>query len=49
MKLFEKSINDLRRALVTEKAAISTIKPQIKELRKLLNEEKVQRDELKGF
>lgn len=49
LKLYEKTINDLRKALVTEKAYIQTLQEQVGEVKHILNEEQVQRDELKQF
>lgn len=47
--MYDKTVQDLKRAVVTEKAYIVSLNNQIAELRALAQEETVQRDELKGF
>ena len=49
MKLLQQTIYDLQRANTTEKAGLKTMQNQIKELRKLLHQETIQRDEIRGL
>ena len=49
MKLLQQTIYDLQRANTTEKAGLTTMQNQIKELRKLLHQETIQRDEIRGL
>ena len=49
MKLFDNTIKDLKRAICTEGACVEVLKNQIKDLQIILNEEQIQRDDLKGL
>ena len=49
MKLYDKTIEDLSKALNIEKNFHSKLEEQIKELKNILNEETIQRDEYKGL
>ena len=49
MKLYDKTIEDLSNALNVEKNFHSNLEDQIKELKNILNEETIQRDEYKGL
>jgi len=49
MKLYDKALSDLERATKTENIYVQTLKSRIDQMKDIYNEEKIQRDEYKGF
>ena len=49
LKLYDKTITELQKAIQTEKVYVDTVKGQVKELRKLLAEEVKHKEQFKGL
>ena len=49
LKLYDKTIKDLSRAVEVEKSLHQDLLEQIKQMKSIVNEEQIQRDELKNL
>lgn len=49
MKLYDRTIEDLKKAIEVEKQFLESLHTQVKEMKAIVAEEQTQRDEFKGL